>query len=320
MRRRAAAGTFALVFFIGLYDEGQAAAPLNSIHDAIRTEWTALSTFVHALEGRLPAGAMVFQLPAVHFLNETGREQMGQFDHIKLYLPSRLLRWSYPAISDEVVRWQQRVSRLPPRLLSTALAREGFAAILIDRNGYADRGQSILSDLGVSASSDAVLVENTRYIAVDLRLVRKEDVPANRLPRLEETPTGATRGVAQCADTTPVILEWVGEASTPFGRSPIRVPSAGEFSVTGWAVDQGNQGLAGDVDILIGDKALPAFYGIERSDVAAHLGSPAYGLSGFTARIKGTDLGSDLHLLSIRILASDRSCYYQGPMAWIEAR
>ena len=244
---------------------------------------------------------------------------MGQFDHIKLYLPSRLLRWSYPAISDEVVRWQQRVSRLPPSPL------DGTGPRRLRRDPH--RSQRLCRPWAVDPlRSRRLCVVRRRarrehaYIAVDLRLVRKEDVPANRLPRLEETPTGATRGVAQCANTTPVILEWVGEASTPFGQSPIRVPSAGEFSVTGWAVDQGNRGLAGDVDILIGDKALPAFYGIERSDVAAHLGSPAYGLSGFTARIEGTDLGSDLHLLSIRILASDRSCYYQGPMAWIDAR
>ena len=139
---------------------------------------------------------MVFQLPAVTFLNETGREQMAQFDHIKPYLPSGHLRWSYPALSDEVVRWQQQVGRLPPSVLSTALAREGFAAILIDRNGYADRGQSILSELGLSQSSDAVLAENSRYVAVDLRLVRKTDMPAEQLPRLGATPAASTRGVA----------------------------------------------------------------------------------------------------------------------------
>ena len=60
---------------------------------------------------------------------------MRSFDHTKLYLPSTRLHWSYPALSDDVVRWQQQVARLPTRVFTTALIREGFRSILIDRNG-----------------------------------------------------------------------------------------------------------------------------------------------------------------------------------------
>ena len=319
-RQWAAAGTVALALFIGLYDEAQAAVPLNLEHEAIRSEWTTLSNFVHALEGRLPAGAMVFQLPAVTFLNETGRERMGQFDHIKPYLPSTRLHWSYPALSDDVVRWQQQVSRLPTRVLSAALAQEGFAAILIDRNGYADQGQSILAELGVPASPGAVLAENARYVTVELRLVPR-DVAAVRLPRLGQEATAATLDVPPCGIATPHYLDWVGAFSPPFGPFPIRVTPSDEFVVMGWAVDASHQSIAGDVDILIGDTAFPTLYGIERADVAQHLGSEAYRLSGFTATLTEVDVGSGSRPLSIRTLASDRSCYYESPpTVWIEAR
>jgi phosphoglycerol transferase len=319
LRRRVTVSALSLLVLIGVYDQAQAAGPINLEHQTIRSEWIAIANFVRPLEERLPAGAMVFQLPAVTFLNETGRERMGQFDHIKLYLPSTRLHWSYPALSDEVVRWQQQVGRLPPRVLSTALASQGFTAILLDRNGYADRGESILAELGVSSSSEAVLAENARYVAVDLGRAQKADVPADRLPRLGDR-AAATPGVPACGTTTPHSLGWIGEVSTPFEPSPIRVSSSGEFSVTGWAVDGSARNLAGDVDILIGDTAFQALYGIERPDVALYLGSQAYQLSGFTARLTGADVGSDARPLSIRILSSDRRCYYQGQTVWIEAR
>ena len=90
--------------------------------------------------------------------------------------------------------------------------------------------------------------------------------------------------------------------------------------MTGWAVDRASTSLAGDIDVVVGDTAFPAFYGIERPDVAASLGSKAYQFSGFTVRLAGTDVGSGPQPLSIRILANDRSCYYQGQRVWIETR
>jgi phosphoglycerol transferase len=319
-RRRAAAGTVTLILFIGLYDQGHAAMPMNLSHQAMRTEWTALSSFVDTLEGRLPTGAMVFQLPAVTFLNESGREQMRQFDHIKLYLPSTRLHWSYPALSDDIVRWQQQVARLPTRIFTTALTQEGFNAILIDRNGYADRAQSLLAELGVSAGSAAILAADRRYVALDLRLVKREEIPSDQLPRVGATPTAATLGLPRCVASTPQTLEWVGATGMPFDEPHVHVPAAGEFAVTGWAVDGTRTSLARDVDIIVGDRAFPAFYGIERLDVAEALGNTAYRLSGFTATLAGADVGSGPQVLSIRVLASDHSCYFQGQSVWIETR
>jgi hypothetical protein len=112
----------------------------------------------------------------------------------------------------------------------------------------------------------------------------------------------------------------VGDTSTPFAGPHVHVPAAGEFSVTGWAVDRTRTNLAGDVDIILGGVAYPAFYGIERPDVAASLGHSAYQFSGFTARLSGADVGSGSQPLSIRVLASDRSCYYQGQRVWVERR
>jgi phosphoglycerol transferase len=318
-RQLATAGTVALTLFIGLIDQAQVFRSLNAMHRPLRDEWLSLSTFVNSLEGRLAGDAMVFQLPAVTFLNETGRERMTALDHIKLYLPSNRLRWSYPAISNDVVRWQQQVSRLPTGILVSALIGEGFTAILIDRYGYPDQAAALLSELGVTTGSQAILVADERYVALDLRRVKKSDVATDRLPRVGDTPRPATLGLPRCVGDTPQNLEWVGVTAIPFNQPHVDVPLAGDFFVTGWAVDRRTRGVAGDVDIVVGDNAYPAFYGIERADVADALKVPGYRPSGYTARLMGSEIGTGLQPLSIRILANDRSCYYQGERVWIEA-
>ena len=73
---------------------------------------------------------MVFQLPALTYLNELGREKMLPLDHIKPYLASTRVHWSYPALSDSIVRWQQQVGRLPTPVLVAALVAEGFNTVL----------------------------------------------------------------------------------------------------------------------------------------------------------------------------------------------
>jgi phosphoglycerol transferase len=311
-RRPLAWTALAAALLLGVYDQAQAANSLNAEHDAIRQEWAALGRFVGALEDRLPAGAMVFELPVVTYQNETGRERMLPNDQLKPYVVSRHLHWSYPALSNPIVRWQLQVSRLPAPVLATALARQGFAAILIDRNGYANGGQSLVSELGVTASPAAVLVESERYIAIDLSHVPKADASVDRLPRLGGTPVAATSGVWPCSGTTASTVEWIGGSSQPFTQQPVNVPSSGEFLVSGWAVDERSHSVAADVDIVVGEAVFPAFYGIERPDVEKYFGIAAYRPSGFVVRVSTPAGGSAPRTLSIRILAGERSCYYQG--------
>ena len=311
--RRWVTSTVVAALIISVYDEGQAAGPLNRKHAAISHEWAALAMFVGSLEQRLPAGAMVFQLPVLTYLNEIGRERMQPLDHIKPYLASSRVHWSYPALSDSIVRWQQQVGRLPTPVLATALEAQGFRAVLIDRDGYFDRGRTLLTELGVPASSRAVIAESERYIALDLRFVRKGDAPSDRLPRLGAKVTAATAGARDCGTTPTYNLEWIGGSSTPFARLPVTVALSGEFSVVGWAVDEPHRTVAGDVDVVVGDTAYSAFYGVDRPDVAKYFGISAYRGSGFIVRLTGEKVGGGARDLSLRILAADRSCYYQTP-------
>jgi phosphoglycerol transferase len=308
-----------LLLAFGLYDQSRAAAPLNFFQGQIRSEWKELSAFVEPLESRLPADAMVFQLPVLTFLNEVGREQMLPFDHIKPYIVSNHLHWSYPALDDSVVVWQQHVGRLPPNQMVTALAEQHFAAIVIDRRGYSDNGVEILDQFGVARGADAILNETDRYIALDVRKLPRTAVPADRMPRLG-VKEPATLGLNQCTAPTAHNLEWVADEIAPFVRRPVRVSLDGDVSVTGWAVDRPHEDLAAAIDVVVDDTPVPALYGIDRPDVASALGSQSYRASGFAARLRGRQIGVGTHNVSVRIVSADRQCFYPGQTVPVSAR
>jgi hypothetical protein len=165
-----------------------------------------------------------------------------------------------------------------------------------------------------------VVAESDRYIALDLGLVQKANVPTDRLPRLSAKASGSTAGVPDCGTTTAYNVERIGQSSAPFAGPPVKVAPSAQFSVVGWAVDKPNGAAAGDVDVMVGDIAHSASYGADRPDVAAYLGSSTYRASEFIVQLDGDSVGSGSRALSLRILAADRSCYYRTPAIEVSAR
>ena len=102
--------------------------------------------------------------------------------------------------------------------------------------------------------------------------------------RPQQRQPSASRGVLAAQSQ---YLEWVGDTSMPFAGPHVHVPPAGDFSVTGWAVDRASTSLAGDIDVVVGDTAFPAFYGIERPDVAASLGQQGVPVLGIHREARG---------------------------------
>ena len=256
-------------------------------------------------------------------MNELGREKMLPLDHIKPYL-SRVNagHWSYPALSDSIVRWQQQVGRLPTPCAGDGTRGGGFNAVLIDRHGYFDRGEALLTELGVATSSgrgarrrssgtsrsiSAPSGKPTLH-AIDCRAsARRRTCRTPVLPELRTTTTSQ------------VNLEWIGAAAAPFPRQPV--------GVVLWGILRRRMGggrptsaAAGDVDVVAGRYGLAAFYGVDRPDVADHLGCRAYVDSGFIVRLAGDEIVGGVHSLSLRILAADRSCYYQTAAVSIVVR
>jgi len=92
----------------------------------------------------------------------------------------------------------------------------------------------------------------------------------------------------------------------------ILVPEEGSsIKLTGWAVDEDSESPAGGVYADIDGRLFPAFYGMERQDVADDLGAPSYRYSGFERALPISEIGAGTHELSVVVLTADREGYYR---------
>ena len=104
--------------------------------------------FTLAMEKALPRNAMVFQLPVMRFPESWPIHQMGDYEHLRPYLYSSTLHYSYGSNKGRRESdWQSAVEREPADKLTLAVERAGFAAIYINRKGYADHGAALISSL-----------------------------------------------------------------------------------------------------------------------------------------------------------------------------
>jgi hypothetical protein len=73
--------------------------------------------------------------------------------------------------------------------------------------------------------------------------------------------------------------------------------------------------VAGAVYIDIDGALTPAYYGIDRPDVAASHGDPQLARSGFSAVVDARALSPGLHRMSLKILTADLRGYHSPPQS-----
>jgi phosphoglycerol transferase len=103
----------------------------------IKAEFQSDQDFVHVLDSSLPDNATVFQLPYVPFPEHPQVNKMVDYDHLRGYLHSQDLRWSYGAMKNRAGDLLLRhIAALPVEEMIRSLAFAGFSGIYLDRNGY----------------------------------------------------------------------------------------------------------------------------------------------------------------------------------------
>ena len=265
-------------------------------------EYASIKTMVDRLAAVLPPRSMVLQLPFVMYLRETGSVRMLPYDHLKPYLASaNSLRWSYPAMTNAQVKWQQAAAVLSTEDLASAAAADGFSAILVDTAAYPDAGQNVLS--GLRAAGARSIADQGRYRAFSLIDVRRGSGVDERTPTM---PTSV------CAGAPLYFIDAVNDKRHPAGNE--FVLSLGEpLGMSGWFVIPSTGHAASAMDIVIDGTASPAAYGFDRPDVAAHFGDPDYQPSGFRVVVPANELTAGTHSLRLLAVAKDRSCYVETP-------
>ena len=151
------------VLVFGLLD--QTPMVFKTPYPVIKKQFEADASFFKRVEQSLPEGGMVFQLPYVGFPIQKGPFRMLPYDHIRGYLHTRTVKWSYGAIvGRETDIWQQSVSLLPLKEMVDVLARSGFQGVYLDRGGYVDDGRKVIQDLSSILNHSPVQNEAGRQV------------------------------------------------------------------------------------------------------------------------------------------------------------
>ena len=104
--------------------------------------------FTHEIEGRLPKGAMIFQLPVIEF-PETPVPGVTASEHFRPYLHSEHLRFSFGGMKGRPwEQWQlnlqQNLAKSPFVDFVRAVESYGFSGVYVNRNGFQDKAAGVL--------------------------------------------------------------------------------------------------------------------------------------------------------------------------------
>jgi phosphoglycerol transferase len=104
--------------------------------------------FAARIESSLAPRDMVYQLPYLAFPEAPQLERMAALEHLRLYLHSESLRFSFGAMCGRPCDlWQRELAGLSLDRQLEAIVLAGFAGIQIDRRGYADDASALEGEL-----------------------------------------------------------------------------------------------------------------------------------------------------------------------------
>jgi phosphoglycerol transferase len=157
----------ALVGVLGVLD--QTTAKMSADYPTIKKQYESDAGFVHMMEDALPPRSEVFQLPYVEFPEAGFIHKMMDYEHLKPYLHSKQLRFSYGAVKGRETDWSEEAVRGPLETTVRRVAAAGFEAIQIDRFGYGNNAftfeQALADVIGVGGRTSA----DERLAFFDLR-------------------------------------------------------------------------------------------------------------------------------------------------------
>ena len=170
-------GGAAALTAIGVFEQLPKAEPMLA-PSAIGALVKADVEFGEALEGALPDGAMVFQLPVINFPEGIAPHGLGEYEHFRPYFATETLHFSYGAVKMRSrSRWQREVEGLPVPELVNRLERYGFAALYLNRKGLENRGEKIVQELAMLGYTQAIECPGGDQVAVLLRPSGTPELP-----------------------------------------------------------------------------------------------------------------------------------------------
>ena len=169
----------------------------------IKSEFQSDEHFIHGLDSALPNGTMVFQLPYVPFPEHPRFKKMVDYDHLRGYLHSQHLRWSYGTMKNRPGDlWLKQISALPVEQMVETLAFAGFSGIYVDRNGYTpDEAAALEAQLRNALQIGPIESEDRRLVFFKT---------TDYISRLRQTYSDSDWRAKEALTLHPLILDWRG--------------------------------------------------------------------------------------------------------------
>jgi phosphoglycerol transferase len=163
-----------LALIIGILD--QTSARFIPDYAALKSAYENDRDFVNRIEASMPPGAPIFQLPYAQFPEPPKVNQLDDYDHLRAYLHSKRLRFSYGAMmTRESDVWQKTVAAQSPNQLVATLAQAGFKGIYLDRKGYADHGLAIEDELTKLLGAHAFSSRDGRFLFFNIAAYNRKE-------------------------------------------------------------------------------------------------------------------------------------------------
>jgi len=167
-----------------------------------KAEFVNDEVFVNRIEASIPANSMIFQLPYIQFPEVPRVEKMYDYDHLRGYVHSKNLRWSFGTIKNrDTDRAQQRVASLPPEQLVQELVFGGFTGLYLDRLGYQDQGAAMEAEFSKILQAQPLSSPNGRLLFYNLSDYGRS---------LREKYSGSEWEVRKELSFHPVLFDWRG--------------------------------------------------------------------------------------------------------------
>lgn len=114
--------------------------------------------FIALLEGTLPAGAKVLQLPLMEFPESPG-PGVGAYEQLRPYVLGSRLHWSFGTVKGRPREaWLGELAKKDAADAVAEVRSRGFDAIVIDRDGFPERGRALEAALLRAAGADRLIV------------------------------------------------------------------------------------------------------------------------------------------------------------------
>ncbi|MGQ0823979.1 MAG: hypothetical protein ACT4OX_02925 [Actinomycetota bacterium] len=135
-------------------------------YDVTANRWGVDRDFVGGVERALGGDASVFQLPVVPYPENPPVNHMTDYDHLRGYLHSDSLSWSYGGVKGREDAWQQRLADLPLDEQPDAIVLAGFDGVWLDRAGYLEPDRVAIEAALTDAFGRPVLVDHFSRLAL----------------------------------------------------------------------------------------------------------------------------------------------------------